>query len=67
MFSDGLPDARRGREFFGEERIHQILDTMRDAAPQLIVDSLMREVTAFSGEQHTDDIAILAASVLPAH
>ncbi len=66
MFSDGLPDARRGREFFGEERIDRILDSLRDAAPQLIVDSLMSEVTAFSGEQHTDDIAILAASVLPA-
>lgn len=65
MFSDGLPDARRGKEFFGEDRVHTLLDTMRDTGPQLIVDSLMDEVTKFSGNQHTDDIAIVAVTLLP--
>ena len=67
IFSDGLPDARRGKEFFGEERIHQTLDMMRDADPQLIVDTLMTEVVTFSQDVHTDDIAIVAAALIPPH
>ncbi len=66
IFSDGLPDARRGKEFFGEDRVHRTLDTMRDADPQTIVDMLMTEVAAFSQDVHTDDIAIVAASLTPA-
>jgi len=63
LFSDGLPDARRGKEFFGENRIEGVLDRMRDEAPQRIVDTLMAEVLAFAGDQHTDDIAIIAATI----
>lgn len=63
LFSDGLPDARRGKEFFGEERIEAVLDRLRDADPQFIVDSLMADVTTFAGDQHTDDIAIIAATI----
>lgn len=65
LFSDGLPDARRGKEFFGEERIEGVLDRMRDADPQLIADTLMAEAVGFAGEQHTDDIAIVAATIRP--
>lgn len=65
LFSDGLPDARRGKEFFGDERIEGVLDRMRDADPQLIADTLMAEAVGFAGEQHTDDIAIVAATIRP--
>lgn len=63
LFSDGLPDARRGKEFFGDERIAATLDAMRDGDPQLIVDTLMASVAEFAGRQHTDDIAIVAATI----
>ncbi len=63
IFSDGLPDARHDKEFFGEERIGEILESMREADPQLIVDTLMAEVVAFAHSSHTDDIAIVAASI----
>jgi sigma-B regulation protein RsbU (phosphoserine phosphatase) len=63
LFSDGLPDARRDKEFFGDERIVTVLDGMRAAGPQLIVDTLMAAVAAFAGRQHTDDIAIVAATI----
>ncbi|TDB39683.1 MAG: GAF domain-containing protein [Actinobacteria bacterium] len=63
IFSDGLPDARRDKEFFGEDRIYRTLDALRDAGPQSIVDTLMAEVIAFSRDVHTDDIAIVAASL----
>ncbi len=63
MFSDGLPDARRGTEFFGEDRVHALLDTLRDVGPREIVERLMDEVGAFSASQHTDDIAIVAVTL----
>lgn len=63
LYSDGLPDARRGKEFFGEERVAAVLDRLRDATPQFIVDALMTEATTFAGGQHTDDIAIIAARI----
>lgn len=63
LFSDGLLDTRREKEFFGEERVAGILDTLRDSSPQEIVDTLMDAAAAFSGTQHTDDIAVIAATV----
>jgi len=36
---------------------------MRGAKPQEIVDALMDAVARFSGTQHTDDIAIVAATL----
>ncbi|MCE5204045.1 MAG: SpoIIE family protein phosphatase [Actinomycetia bacterium] len=63
LFSDGLLDTRRNKEFFGEERVEEVLTKMRDAKPQEIVDALMDAVARFSGTQHTDDIAIVAATL----
>lgn len=63
IFSDGLPDARRGTEFFGEDRVDAVLDRMRHEHPQQIVDTLMSEVSSFAGDQQTDDIAIVAATL----
>lgn len=63
LFSDGLLDARRGKEFFGDERVADVLDPLRDSTPQEIVDALMRAAGEFSGTQHTDDIAVIAATI----
>ncbi|MHB1341946.1 MAG: MASE3 domain-containing protein [Coriobacteriia bacterium] len=63
LFSDGLLDTRRGKEFFGEERVADVLDPLRDSTPQEIVDALMRAAGEFSGTQHTDDIAVIAATI----
>jgi len=65
LFSDGLPDARRGPEFFGDERIEAVLDRLRDETPQAIVDTLMASALTFAGDQHTDDITIIAATIQP--
>jgi len=60
MFSDGLLDARNGSEFFGEERLRRVVDSLGDADPRLVVDTLMDEARQFAGGAPTDDIAILS-------
>lgn len=63
LFSDGLLDTRRGKEFFGEERVAEALEALRSDTPQGIVDGVMAAAAAFSGPQHTDDIAVIAATI----
>jgi sigma-B regulation protein RsbU (phosphoserine phosphatase) len=62
LHTDGVPDARRGREFFGDSRI---VDWVRrpwsDAAA--LTESLLQAVLDFQNGTARDDIAILALRV----
>lgn len=66
LYSDGLIDARRGVEFFGEQRVEQLLAPLRSGGPDAIVSGLISASDAFSGERHTDDVALLALCLTPA-
>lgn len=63
LYSDGLLDARHDAEFFGEHRVEELLAPLRGAGPDTIVSMLIAESDAFSGERHTDDVALLALSL----
>jgi UDP-N-acetyl-D-mannosaminuronic acid transferase (WecB/TagA/CpsF family) len=65
LYSDGLIDTRRGKEFFGEARVHEILDEVAALEPEVIVDTLIRSTEDFSGSQFTDDIALMALRYTP--
>ena len=61
LYTDGIIEARRKGDFFGEKRLKALLGRERVAVerlPQLILD----EVLAFSGQALRDDVAILALS-----
>ncbi len=60
LYSDGLIDARSDTEFFGDARVHAIVDSLGDADPQIVVDTLMIEARKLAGGSPDDDIAILA-------
>ena len=65
-YSDGVVEAQSpDGEFFGEDRLAQILGTA-PADPQGVVDYLLEEIEAFTGG-HTpyDDVTLLAASWSP--
>ncbi len=62
LYTDGVLEARREGEFFGEQRLQDILSREHITAeglPQQVLD----KVLAFSGGTLTDDIAILALSL----
>jgi serine phosphatase RsbU (regulator of sigma subunit) len=62
-YSDGVTEARRGREHFGEERLIQALRSRPDAAPDAIVSEILDRVQAFSAGDQSDDLTLLVARV----
>ncbi len=60
IFSDGIPEAQRGEEFFDDERLHRVL--LEGAASDLpgLRSQLMAQVEEFLGEEpRSDDITLV--------
>jgi serine phosphatase RsbU (regulator of sigma subunit) len=65
LYSDGVTEARRDKELFGEKRLERLLRRKRVSVgrlPHLILD----QVLAFSGGSLQDDAAVLALSLTEA-
>jgi sigma-B regulation protein RsbU (phosphoserine phosphatase) len=62
LYTDGLPDGRRGSEFYGDQRLAGLLATEHDAAEGL-ASALLDDVLAFQGGTARDDIAIVVVRV----
>lgn len=61
LYTDGITEVRRNGEFFGEERLINLLKLKHLSAerlPKLILDKVLE----FSGGVLQDDVAILALS-----
>jgi len=58
-YTDGLPDGRRGDEFYGEERVCQMLAGGGGPAAA-VVDALLADVLEFQAGTARDDIAVVA-------
>jgi sigma-B regulation protein RsbU (phosphoserine phosphatase) len=64
MFSDGVTEARRGAEAFGEQRLVELLSRLAGTPPSHIVHEVVDAVRAFSAqEEHRDDVAVLVLGV----
>ncbi len=61
MYTDGLIEARRGEDFFGEQRVVEICTTSGAFSSQELVDRLFQSAHEFSGNRLNDDIAVLVA------
>lgn len=61
LHTDGVTEARRDREFFGEERLLAVL--ARPDRPERTVARVLREVLQFQDDDPRDDIALLAVGV----
>jgi sigma-B regulation protein RsbU (phosphoserine phosphatase) len=58
-YSDGLTEAMRDGEAFGETRLVDALRTLREESPERIVAELLRQVQDFSDEGSSDDLTLL--------
>jgi serine phosphatase RsbU (regulator of sigma subunit) len=58
-FTDGLVEARRGGELFGEQRVADVLHECRDQATDAIAGAALDAVRDFHGGTLVDDLAIL--------
>jgi Serine phosphatase RsbU, regulator of sigma subunit len=64
LYSDGLTEARRGAEFYGEERLFALLSNV-DGGPQSVLKRVIDDVTVFSAGNFRDDLAVLALAREP--
>jgi PAS domain S-box-containing protein len=60
LCTDGLTEARRDGEMFGEARVAEIVASMDDAPPQQLAEKLMDMLLDFTQGDLSDDVALLA-------
>ena len=60
MYTDGLTEARRGKEQYGEERLLGLLATLAGRPPAEVVSRVVDAVVEFTANRLRDDLAILA-------
>lgn len=61
-YTDGVTEARRGDQFFGEERVRAVIQ--RSASAAEVVAGLMEDLSTFSAGMMRDDAAALAIGAL---
>jgi len=60
LYTDGVTEARRGREELGDERLAELLAGCRGLSPADVTAAIEDEVLAFQDGVARDDIALLA-------
>ena len=61
--SDGLPEARRNGEFFGDHRLGALLTGLASQRPEAMLQRLEGEIVKFVGGNPRDDLAMFALRV----
>lgn len=65
LYTDGVTEARHGNEFYGEERVAEILGSMEGAPAETIARSIADSAARFGGGVLRDDVAVVALRVTP--
>jgi serine phosphatase RsbU (regulator of sigma subunit)/FixJ family two-component response regulator len=60
LYTDGLVEARRDGEMFGEDRLVEALGEASDESVGAIVDRVISAAVSFAGGTVSDDLAVLA-------
>ena len=63
LFTDGVIEARRDEEFFGEQRLHDILRVSGGQSAQEIAESIRTQAIDFQRGTARDDIAVLVLQI----
>jgi serine phosphatase RsbU (regulator of sigma subunit) len=59
LYTDGLVEARRGREFYGTERVDGTLAAGRSLGARELAEALLEDCREFGGRELADDCAIV--------
>ena len=60
-YSDGVTEAMRDGELFGEERLIEVVRQYQQASPQETIATLLARVEEFSTREGSDDLTLLVA------
>ncbi|MCL5291541.1 MAG: PAS domain S-box protein [Actinobacteria bacterium] len=63
LYTDGLTEARRGLEFFGDDRLIRVMYSVEPTGSQALVDGLLQAATELAEGKLKDDIAIVAIRI----
>jgi serine phosphatase RsbU (regulator of sigma subunit) len=61
LYTDGVTEARQGRELFGQSRLMALLTGMEACSPQRLADAVQDAASRFSSGELHDDLAVLVA------
>jgi serine phosphatase RsbU (regulator of sigma subunit) len=64
LYTDGVIEARHEKEFFGEERLFDLIRAGKAGIPQQNVADIFDAVMSFTKGNLTDDMALLAISLM---
>lgn len=64
LYTDGVTEARRNHELFGERRLAQVVDSLCDNDVADIPEDLLATVEAFSDGNLSDDVVIVCLSLV---
>jgi serine phosphatase RsbU (regulator of sigma subunit) len=59
LYTDGVVEARRGRELFGVERLDAVLRERRGEPAQALAEAVLAACRAFAGGELADDCAVV--------
>jgi phosphoserine phosphatase RsbU/P len=63
LYTDGVTEARSGRDFFGDARLHQLVRSLGDMPAGDVAERVERAARDFAGGGAVDDIAVLVLRV----
>lgn len=62
LYTDGLVEARIGKQFFGQERLAALIDSLNDLSAKEVPGAILKEAEDFTGNKFSDDMAIVAVT-----
>ncbi|TMJ98137.1 MAG: GAF domain-containing protein [Actinobacteria bacterium] len=65
LYTDGVLEARRNGELYGEERLDALLHTHTDGGAQELAEAILADCRSFAGGELGDDCAVVVVRVAP--
>ena len=65
LYTDGVLEARRDGELYGEERLDDLLNRRADLGPQELADTVLAHCRSFAGGELSDDCAVVCLRLVP--
>ncbi len=59
LYTDGVVEARRGGELYGEERLDALLAARRELSPRALAEAVAEDAREFAGGDLSDDLAVV--------